>query len=81
MDDKIYAKMTEIFRDVFDDEAIKVTPDLTASDVPEWDSLSHIRLVLAVQKAFQTKFSASQTANLKNVGEFVALIRARTART
>jgi acyl carrier protein len=81
MDDEIYAKMTEIFRDVFDDEAIKVTPDLTASDVPEWDSLSHIRLVLAVQKAFQTKFSASQTANLKNVGEFVALIRARTART
>jgi acyl carrier protein len=80
MDDEIYAKMTEIFRDVFDDEAIKVTPDLTASDVPEWDSLSHIRLVLAVQKAFQTKFSAAQTANLKNVGEFVALIRARTAR-
>jgi acyl carrier protein len=81
MDDEIYAKMTEIFRDVFDDDAIEVTPDLTASDVPEWDSLSHIRLVLAVQKAFQTKFSASQTANLKNVGEFVALIRARTART
>jgi acyl carrier protein len=81
MDDEIYATMTEIFRDVFDDDAIEVTPDLTASDVPEWDSLSHIRLVLAVQKAFQTKFSASQTANLKNVGEFVALIRARTART
>ena len=72
MDDEIYAKMTEIFRYVF-------TPELTASDVPEWDSLSHIRLVLAVQKAFQTKFSAAQTANLKNVGEFVALIRARSA--
>jgi acyl carrier protein len=79
MDNEIYAKMTEIFRDVFDDDAIEVTPDLTASDVPEWYSLSHIRLVLAVQKAFQTKFSAAQTANLKNVGEFVALIRARSA--
>jgi len=79
MDDAIYAKMTEIFRDVFDDDAIEVTSDLTAADVPEWDSLSHIRLVLAVQKAFQTKFSAAQTASLKNVGEFVALIRARSA--
>jgi acyl carrier protein len=80
MDDDVYAKMTEIFRDVFDDDAIDVTPDLTAADVPEWDSLSHIRLVLAVQKAFQIKFSAAQTANLKNVGEFVDLIRARSAR-
>jgi acyl carrier protein len=79
MADAIYAKMTEIFRDVFDDDAIEVTPELTAADVPEWDSLSHIRLVLAVQKAFQTKFSAAQTAGLKNVGEFVALIRSRTA--
>jgi acyl carrier protein len=75
--DDIYKKMTDIFHDIFDDDTIIVTPELTAADVPEWDSLSHIRLVLAVQKVFGVKFSAAQTANLKNVGEFVELIRAR----
>lgn len=74
----VYGRLTAIFQDVFDDDSIAVTPELTAADVPEWDSLSHIRLVLAVQKAFQIKFSAAQTAELKNVGELAELIRAKT---
>ena len=49
-------------------------PDLSAADVDGWDSLSHIRLVLAVSKAFGVKFSASEIGNLKNVGEFADLI-------
>jgi acyl carrier protein len=47
MDEEIYAKMTKIFRGALSDDAIEVTPDLTAGDVPEWDSPGHIRLVLA----------------------------------
>jgi acyl carrier protein len=74
----IYKRLTAIFHDVFEDDSIVVTPELTASDVPDWDSLSHIRLVLAVQKEFRTKFSAAQTANLKNVGDLAELIRAKT---
>jgi acyl carrier protein len=77
--DDIYAKLNHIFRDVFDDEAIVVGPDLTAADVAEWDSLNHIRLMLAVQKTFKTSFSAAQIANLKNVGQLADLIRARLA--
>ena len=57
--DEIYKKMTEIFRDVFDDDTLVVTPDMTADDVAEWDSLNHIRLILTVQKAFEVKFSAA----------------------
>ena len=75
--DDIYQRLTTIFHDVFEDDSIVVTPELTATDVPEWDSLSHIRLVLAVQKAFQVKFSAAQTANLKNVGDLAELIRSK----
>ncbi len=74
----LYGRLTAIFHEVFDDDTIVVTPELTAADVPEWDSLSHIRLVLAVQKAFQIKFSAAQTAELKNVGELAGLIQAKT---
>jgi acyl carrier protein len=71
---EIYGKLTTIFRDVFDEDGLSLTPETTADDVDGWDSLTHIRLVLAVSKAFGVKFSASEIGNLKNVGEFVALI-------
>jgi acyl carrier protein len=71
---EIYEKLTGIFRDVFDEDDLSVTPATTADDVDGWDSLTHIRLVLAVSKAFGVKFSASEIGNLKNVGEFAALI-------
>jgi acyl carrier protein len=77
--DAIYAKLTTIMRDVFDDDALVARPDLTADDVEEWDSLSHLRLVMTVQKAFGVKFSASETGKLKNVGELAELIRAKAA--
>lgn len=77
--DAIYQRLTPIFQDVFEDDSIVLTPGLTAEDVPDWDSLSHIRLVLAVQKAFHTSFSAAQIADLKTVGDLVELIRIRTA--
>ncbi len=76
---EVYQKLTGIFRDVFDDESIAVRPELTADDVDEWDSLSHIRLVLTVEKAFGVKFSASEIAKLKNVGEFADLIKAKAS--
>jgi len=77
--DEIYRKMTDIFQDVFDDESIVVTPELTAQDVAEWDSLNHIRLILIVQKTFGISFSAAQTANLKNVGDLADLIQSKMA--
>ncbi|WP_027522703.1 acyl carrier protein [Bradyrhizobium sp. Ec3.3] len=71
---QVYGKLTAIFREVFDEDELSVTPQTTADDVDGWDSLSHIRLVLAVSKAFGVKFSASEIGNLKNVGEFATLI-------
>ena len=76
-DAEIYDKLTGIFHDVFDDDSIAVRPELTADDVDEWDSVSHIRLVLTVERAFNLKFSASEIGRLKNVGEFVDLIRSK----
>jgi acyl carrier protein len=79
MDDaEIYARLSEIFRDVFDDDSIEVKPDLTANEVEGWDSLTHIRLMLTVEKTFKVKFSPSELANLKSVGDLVALIKKRT---
>jgi len=71
---EVYKGLTAIFQDILDDPGLTLRPELTASDVYGWDSLTHVRLVLAVEKAFQVNFSASEVARLKNVGEFVDLI-------
>ena len=76
-DSQILARLTEIFNSVFDEGPIKVVLELSAKDVDGWDSLTHIRLILTIEKAFQIKFSTSEISNLENVGDFVALIRAR----
>ena len=74
---QVYQRLTEIFHDVFDEESIIVTPELTAKDVDGWDSLTHIRLILTVEKAFKIKFSTSEIGKLENVGDLAALIKAR----
>jgi acyl carrier protein len=70
-------RLTNVFREVFDDESIAITPAMTADDIDEWDSLSHIRLVLSVEKEFGAKFSAAEIGALKNVGDFVKLIESK----
>jgi acyl carrier protein len=74
----IYARLTEIFEEVFDDDSITATPALSANDVDGWDSLTHIRLMLTVERAFKVKFSTSEIGKMETVGDLVALIKART---
>jgi acyl carrier protein len=73
----IYAKLTTVFHDVFDDDSIDVTPGLSAKDVDGWDSLTHIRLILTVEKAFKIKFSTPEIGKLEKVEDLVALIKSR----
>ena len=73
---QIYARLKEIFEDVFDDE-IAVTSELSAKDVEGWDSLAHIRLILTIEKWFNIKFSTSEIGKFEKVGDLVAVIRER----
>ena len=75
---EIYDKLTNIFRDTFDDPDLVIGPQLTADDVDGWDSLYHIRLMLSVQEAFRIKFSALEIGQLKNVGDLANLIELRS---
>jgi acyl carrier protein len=72
----ILAKLQTIFDDVFLDPP-RLTPQLTAKEVPEWDSLMHISLLLAVEKAFNIRFRVGEVEGAKNVGEFADLIARR----
>jgi acyl carrier protein len=77
-EEQVYARLTEIFKDVFDKHAIKITPGTSARDIDSWDSLAQIRLALTIEKAFEIKFTTSEIGNLGNVSYIVKLIRART---
>ncbi|MCH4154116.1 MAG: acyl carrier protein [Saccharofermentans sp.] len=69
--EEIYGRLNEVFRDVFDDEEITVNDSTTANDVDGWDSLEHINLIVAVERAFGIKFTMGETVGMKNVGEMV----------
>ena len=68
---EIFAKLTEIFQDVLDNDEIVVTADTKADDIEEWDSLTNIQLVVAIEKAFDIKFKSSEIMSWSNVGEMV----------
>ena len=76
---EILAQVTTIMRDVLDNERLEVTPATTAKQVPEWDSLSHVQLVVAIEKHFKFKFTAKELNAFRNVGEMCAAIEKRLA--
>ena len=76
---EIVSRLTPIFRDVFNDDALVINQGMTAADVPTWDSLSDINMIIAVEKAFGVKFSIKDVRNLKNVGELLELIKRKAA--
>ncbi len=71
---EVFEKLDEVFQDVFDDEEIHVGETTTADDIEDWDSLEHINLIVAVEHAFQIKFSMGQVTKMKNVGEMADII-------
>jgi acyl carrier protein len=77
--DEIVSRLTPIFRDVFNDNALVVSDGMTAADVPAWDSLSNINMIIAVEKAFGVKFRIKDVRDLKNVGELLELIKTKAA--
>ena len=76
-ENRIYPKLTEIFRNVFGDDTLVASPTLTAKDVHGWDSLRNIRLMLTIERAYGIRFSASEIGKLQNVGELVQLVQAK----
>lgn len=77
MEEKIYEKLNEIFRDIFDDDEIVVTPETNSDSIEDWDSLEHINLVVAIEKTFDLKFSMDEVTGMQNVGEMVEIILQR----
>ena len=71
---EILNSLEEIFKDIFDDEELKLERETSADDIDDWDSLAQINLIVAIEKEFNVKFSLEEVATLKNVGEMADLI-------
>lgn len=75
-----YDQLTHVLRDVFDNEALVATPELTARTVEGWDSLGNVRLFIELERIFGVRFSATEISSLKNVGQLAELLERKAAR-
>lgn len=77
---EVFDRLNRVFREVFDDETIRVTPKTTADDIDDWDSLEHITLISAVEREFRMKFKMGEISSMKNVGEMARIVMERMKR-
>ena len=73
---EVLEKVTEIIRDVFDDETIEISRDTVAKDVEGWDSLNHLQLMNEIEDEFEIKFTMGEVQGFSNVGELIDSIMA-----
>jgi acyl carrier protein len=72
--DEITRKLTQVFQQVLEDDEISITREMTARDVPKWDSLRNIQLITEVEQAFEVKFDLREVVKMKKVGDLIDLI-------
>ncbi len=71
---EVFERLTEVFREVFDDETIELNENTTSKDIEDWDSFEHINLIVAVEKEFDIKVPMGKVTTMKDVGEMVDII-------
>lgn len=75
MNNNINSILEKIFQDIFNNNSLLISKNTSAKDIDGWDSLTHIRLIVSIEKKFNIKFSALEIYDLKNVGEMQELIK------
>lgn len=69
--------LTQVFHDVFDDDSIELSSEMTANDIDGWDSQTHVMLTVAAEQRFGIKFRTAELESLRNVGHFAQVISAK----
>ena len=73
--DEILAKVTEVIQDQLDLDRLVLTPQSQASDVEGWDSLAHVRIMIALEQAFGVRFTTNQITSTENVGQLLDMLQ------
>lgn len=71
-------KLKDIFQNIFEDDKIELTDDLSAKDVENWDSLTHMILITEIEEKFEIKFSLKDLNQLEDVGNLIQIISIKT---
>lgn len=71
--------LNRIFCMVFDDEAIQISPNMTANDIDGWDSLSHVNLITTIEAKFDIRFTQKELLKQRNIGDLLADIERKLA--
>ena len=69
-----WLRIVKTIQRVFDDDTIRITPETSAKDVADWDSISNVELMVALEAEFDVRFYTGQIAAVKNVGELASAI-------
>ena len=72
--ESIWQNVTRVFRETLEDDTIVLTEETTAKDIEDWDSVTHIQLMVAIEKEFDIRISTGEVASLANVGELVRMV-------
>lgn len=75
--DALTEKLTGVFRDIFDSDSLTLRDDMVAADVEDWDSLNHVKLVVAIESAFGVKFSTREVTGWKCVGDMKRTLQSK----
>lgn len=75
--EQIFKELTPIFQDIFDDDDLVPRSEMVAKDVATWDSLNHIRLIVAVESHFNISFTSAEVNGFANVGDLVSTIQSK----
>ncbi len=74
----VYAGLNELFHELFADDDIVLTPQTTAKDIDGWDSFNNLNIMVAVETRFGIKMTSTEVENLKNIGDLVKIVMARS---
>lgn len=79
--EEILSTCNKIFIEQLDNDNIVLKRETTAKDIPEWDSLTNIQLIVAIEKHFKMRFTSTEIQSLKNVGELCDAIERKTSKS
>jgi len=74
---EIYERLNDLFREIFSDDGIVLTPQTTANDIDGWDSFNHLSIIVAVETRFGVKMKTAELEKLANVGSLVSAIESK----
>ena len=75
----IHQGLERVFKDIFNDESLALSDEMTSPDIPGWDSLHHINLMFAIESSFGMQFVGNELAEQENIGELKALLEKRSS--